>query len=289
MNKVNALKKFFVLRDDCEFDLGLYNNSTIKNNKYCPSTADYLTCFPSRPVNYTFTTPCPYKEGLTILEPNNNVTRICLPNGTWAPTNYIDCIKNVINSVTSGGCHVRNRTNKKHNVTDKYIECDEEISHDNAIYKVMIYANLIGFFITIISVSLAIFIFLSIRSLRCVRNMIHCNMLFTFVVKCTGHIGFYIFILSNETIWESNHVISLFTITFIFYFIILFVKILKFLCVVFNIILNYSLLCSFFWMMIEAVYLITVIVAAYSSNKIKLWWYLIIGWSKYLHYSIFLK
>ena len=49
-------------------------------------------------------------------------------------------------------------------------------------------------------------------------------------------------------------------------------------CVIFNVILNYSLLCSFFWMMIEAVYLITVIVAAYSSNKIKLWWYLIIGW-----------
>jgi len=33
--------------------------------------------------------------------------------------------------------------------------------------------------------------------------------------------------------------------------------------------------------MIEAVYLITVIVAAYSSNKIKLWWYLVIGWGIY--------
>ncbi len=43
----------------------------------------------------------------------------------------------------------------------------------------------------------------------------------------------------------------------------------------FNISWNYSLLASFFWNMIEAVYLITVIVAAYSSNKIKLWWYLV--------------
>lgn len=63
---------------------------------------------------------------------------------------------------------------------------------------------------------------------------------------------------------------------------------LKFLCVVFNLVLNYSLMCSFFWMMIEAVYLITVIVAAYSSNKIKLWWYLIIGWSN-LNSFCFLK
>jgi hypothetical protein len=212
INKVNSLKKYFVLRGDCEFDLGLYDNSTIKNSKYCPSTADYLTCFPSMPVNYTFITPCPYREGLAILEPNNNVTRTCLPNGTWASTNYIDCINNVINSVTSSRCRVKNRTNNTNNATVKYIECDEEMIHDNTIYKVMLYANLIGFFITIISVSIAIFIFLSIRSLRCVRNMIHCNMLFTFVVKCTGHIGFYIFILSNETIWESNHVID-----FIFY------------------------------------------------------------------------
>jgi hypothetical protein len=54
----------------------------------------------------------------------------------------------------------------------------------------------------------------------------------------------------------------------------------KVMCVIFSVILNYSLLCSFFWMMIEAVYLITVIVAAYSSNKIQLWWYLIIGWGE---------
>jgi hypothetical protein len=33
-------------------------------------------------------------------------------------------------------------------------------------------------------------------------------------------------------------------------------------------------------MTIEAMYLITVVVAAYSSNKIKLWWYLIAGWGK---------
>ena len=60
-----------------------------------------------------------------------------------------------------------------------------------------------------------------------------------------------------------------------FNFLFLFQKIF---CTIFNIIWHYSILASFFWMMIEAVYLITVIVAAYSSNKIKLWWYLIIGW-----------
>lgn len=87
--------------------------------------------------------------------------------------------------------------------------------------------------------------------------MIHCNMLATFVLKCSTYIGFYGFVFNNSSlIWNQNH----------------------FMCILYNIFWNYSLLASFFWNMIEAVYLITVIVAAYSSNKIKLWWYLIIGW-----------
>ncbi len=76
----------------------------------------------------------------------------------------------------------------------------------------------------------------------------------------------------------NNYSLFCFVIYFLFF---------KFLCVMFSILLFYSILCSFFWMMIEAVYLITVIVAAYSSNKIKLWWYLIIGWGNFYLMSLF--
>jgi hypothetical protein len=31
-------------------------------------------------------------------------------------------------------------------------------------------------------------------------------------------------------------------------------------------------------MMVEGIYLISVVIAAYSSNKIKLWWFMIFGW-----------
>jgi hypothetical protein len=46
-------------------------------------------------------------------------------------------------------------------------------------------------------------------------------------------------------------------------------------------------MCSFFWMTIEALYLITVIVAAYSANKIRLWWYLITGWGTFFLFTEF--
>jgi hypothetical protein len=34
--------------------------------------------------------------------------------------------------------------------------------------------------------------------------MIHCNMLFTFVLKCTASIGFYIFVLTGGLNDENN-------------------------------------------------------------------------------------
>ena len=57
-------------------------------------------------------------------------------------------------------CRVKHKTLKNES---QYIECDGVENAENRIYQVMSYANLIGFGITIVCVSLAILIFLSIR------------------------------------------------------------------------------------------------------------------------------
>ncbi|CAF1087275.1 unnamed protein product [Brachionus calyciflorus] len=226
--KMVLLEQYFELKSPCPFNLSI----KIKKD-YCQSTADPLSCFPSTPPNSTFYFPCRFKNLQNIA--NISGYRNCKSDGTWASSNYFPCLQYM-----------------------SLVLRNQQIDNDQKIFKLMTICNFIGFSVTIFFVSCAIFVFLSIRSLRCIRNMIHCNMLFTFLFKSTAHIGFYIFILSRkESFWDYNH----------------------FLCIVFNVVLNYSLMCSFFWMMIEAVYLITVIVAAYSSNKIKLWWYLITGWS----------
>lgn len=124
------------------------------------------------------------------------------------------------------------------------------------------------------------FLFLKIRSLRCVRNNIHVNMLSTFMIKCITFIAYHIFARINyEDVSNSSHVrISRIEYQYFFFIELLF----QFMCVILYVIWNYSLLTSFFWMMIEAIYLITLILAVYSSSKIKLWWYLIIGWGNQL-------
>lgn len=243
----------YILRTNCTFPKA----NQFPNQVSCPPTADFLTCFPATRANDTFVSTCPIAHNVS---DTAFLSRLCHSDGTWDSTDYSICHQSLVITTHPLGCRwgLRNSTNQ---TQEKYLDCDKSTgSEDNdddelSFHKFIVFANLFGFSITIIPVTGALFIFLTIRSLRCTRNMIHCNMLLTFVFKCTAHIGLYIFVMTGG-LYDKNNVF----------------------CIIFSITIFYSVLCSFFWMMIEAVYLITVIVAAYSSNKIKLWWYLVIGW-----------
>lgn len=56
-----SLKAYFYLREPCEFQLNVTNGT-----QFCRSTADYLFCFPSVPINTTLTFKCPFKKELQI-------------------------------------------------------------------------------------------------------------------------------------------------------------------------------------------------------------------------------
>ena len=73
----------------------------------------------------------------------------------------------------------------------------------------MAICNVVGFSVTIVCVSVAIGIFASFRSLRCLRNMIHSNMLATFLLKCSTYIAFYVFVFvlsKDDPIAQQNNV-----------------------------------------------------------------------------------
>ena len=70
---MQKLKKYFVLVDKCPFEIGhYYQNETNETNpskvptqikqKYCPTTADPLHCFPTTPQNKTIYFKCPYNQ-----------------------------------------------------------------------------------------------------------------------------------------------------------------------------------------------------------------------------------
>lgn len=191
-----SLTRYFVLRKDCPFELDKYESNS-NGRKFCPSKADYLLCFPSTPANQTVYFKCPYRPDLRMrADAVGNATRHCGPNGTWESTNYALCIKNaVLNQIGCGGQAGKNGS------ASSQLGCEEHNhAQDQYIYKMLALFNFIGFCVTVVFVSFAIFIFLSIRSLRCTRNMIHCNMLFTFMFKSTTNIAFYIYIVTKKHI-----------------------------------------------------------------------------------------
>ena len=68
LKAVRALQKYFLLRDECNFEPNQHHpdHGKLDNNnqaiRYCPSTADYLTCFPSTRANQTLVLKCPFKQ-----------------------------------------------------------------------------------------------------------------------------------------------------------------------------------------------------------------------------------
>lgn len=72
-------KYHFKLRDDCLFDLDQYYELDSSNNQhtdrnlsreqrsqFCPTTADFLLCFPTTPANQTIRFPCPYRDAIVL-------------------------------------------------------------------------------------------------------------------------------------------------------------------------------------------------------------------------------
>lgn len=152
--------------------------SLLKNDSiYCPAKRDNLACYPPTPANTTFIFKCPYQKDTIVKDPLGwliqfsnfllnfdtfyivfcfqvYASRHCNLNGSWGPKNFEACFVN-FNLTTS--CGVLYKIIDENNY-EEFHPCME-----NKFYKWMTFVNLIGFFITIIFVSIAIFIFLSIR------------------------------------------------------------------------------------------------------------------------------
>ena len=151
---------------------------------FCPTTADYLFCFPTTPINSTLYFQCPFNESI-VFDNKVYASRVCLTNGTWSDSRY-------------DMCHVA--------IID-WLKKQREYENNEAwLYRLMADLYFVGFTVTIFSVLLAIFIFLGFRSLRCLRNMIHCNMLATFVLKCSAYISVYLFVKSRNDLVSSQDV-----------------------------------------------------------------------------------
>lgn len=199
---------------ECGEDLTLDDVTTKEG--YCPSTWDKIMCWPSVPTQTLVTKPClPVLYGIHY-DTNQNASRYCNESGQWSKTNYSQCT---------------------------------EIPIERQDFTTIYY---LGYSLSLVALSVAVFIFLFYRELRCLRNTIHTNLMSTYIL--VGLI--WIITITIQVSYQGHVLLCVFTIT----------------------LLQYATLTNFFWMFVEGLYLYMLVVETFAVEAIKLRVYLIIGW-----------
>ncbi|XP_066584113.1 diuretic hormone receptor-like isoform X2 [Prorops nasuta] len=109
-----------------------------------------------------------------------------------------------------------------------------------------------GYSLSLFTLIIAVTIFIYYKELRCLRNNIHANLMFTYIL--------------TDLMWILNTVMHLSTQMDIAT------------CVIVFTLLQYFQLTNFFWMFVEGLYLYLLVVKTFTGENIKLGCYLAIGW-----------
>nr|XP_046920088.1 diuretic hormone receptor-like isoform X2 [Dermatophagoides farinae] len=200
------------------------NQSSSSLGTYCPSAWDGASCWMRTLAGNEAIIPCFSHFNGIKYDTSQNATRMCLPNGTWAErADYDQC--------------------KALNLA---IQIPIENLHTTYIYY-------FGYGLSLLALSIALFIFLYFKDLRCVRNIIHTNLMATYLLIAicwitTDRLHAY----PSPTSQKAS-------------------------CIT-VILLTYLMGTNFFWMFVEGLYLYILVVKTFSIEFVKITNYLIIGW-----------
>uniref|UniRef100_A0A674IDZ3 Corticotropin-releasing factor receptor 1 n=1 Tax=Terrapene triunguis TaxID=2587831 RepID=A0A674IDZ3_9SAUR len=193
----------------------------------CNASIDLIgTCWPRSAVGQLVAHPCPeYLFGVRYNTTNNGY-RECLMNGSWAArANYSQC-QEILDE---------ERKSKLH-------------------YHIAVIINYLGHCVSLGALLLAFVLFMRLRSIRCLRNIIHWNLITAFILR--NATWFVVQLTMNPAVHKSNVAW----------------------CRLVTAAYNYFHVTTFFWMFGEGCYLHTAIVLTYSTDKLRKWMFICIGW-----------
>ncbi|XP_058845883.1 glucagon-like peptide 2 receptor isoform X1 [Acipenser ruthenus] len=224
---------------------------------YCRASFDKFACWPESPPG-NVSVPCPHylpwiKEGGA-----SYLYRICTDNGTWLT--------------------VENSTD----IWRDHSECSELNRHfkqqedKHALLSVLQFIYTIGYSLSLFSLLLAVLILLLLRKLHCTRNYIHINLFASFMFRAVSvlvkdiilHIT-YAKRPTDETGW-------------IYYF----NSEISAACIVTQVSMHYFAGANVFWLLVEGIYLHSLLFTAVLSEKRLLKKYMFIGWGTPVLYVV---
>uniref|UniRef100_A0A8C2KI93 Corticotropin-releasing factor receptor 1 n=1 Tax=Cyprinus carpio TaxID=7962 RepID=A0A8C2KI93_CYPCA len=208
----------------------LWNQTSSPTNStglFCNTSIDGIgTCWPRSSAGEVVSRPCPETFLGVRYNTTNNVYRECLANGTWAKKgNYSQC-QEILNEEKKSKLH----------------------------YHIAVIINYLGHCISLGALLIAFILFMRLRSIRCLRNIIHWNLITAFILR--NATWFVVQLTMNPEVHESNVIW----------------------CRLVTAAYNYFHVTNFFWMFGEGCYLHTAIVLTYSTDKLRKWMFICIGW-----------
>ncbi|KRY01758.1 Corticotropin-releasing factor receptor 1 [Trichinella pseudospiralis] len=209
--------------------------SHIINDK-CPPNFDGFNCWPPISINTSVSLPCP--PDFLIIENDvtfndSVVTRYCNANFTWDAAQYAECLSNYA-ELYSSGMPILNHL------------------------KAMYYIYWIGYTVSFVVLLTSLAIFIKYRSLWCLRNIIHSNLILCFACQCATWIAYSTIvyeIIMKHFLYES----------------------VKY-CFIATILLKYFVTAGFFWMFVEGLYLLVSVRFSFQTHFINYTMCAIIGW-----------
>ncbi|ALC42536.1 Dh44-R1 [Drosophila busckii] len=193
---------------------------------HCPTQFDTILCWPRTPRGTLAVLQCMDELQGIHYDSSKNATRYCYANGSWAPyTNYDACA---------------------------HLQSPETVPEFITIVELPTIIYYIGYALSLVSLTLALIVFAYYKELRCLRNTIHANLFFTYIMSAL----FWILLLSVQISIRSGLSSCIGLVTLFHFF----------------------TLTNFFWMLVEGLYLYMLVVKTFSGDNIRFNIYASIGW-----------
>ncbi|XP_049604325.1 vasoactive intestinal polypeptide receptor isoform X2 [Syngnathus scovelli] len=224
----------------------------------CSGMWDKITCWPNAEVGEVVTIPCPkYLFYFSREIPTRNLSKTCTEDG-WTPISidsYImDCGYNP-NSTVDDDDTVGMATPVA--VVPHYRRRTQCVFLQGDFFDAVKVGYTVGHSVSLISLTVAIIILCLFRKLHCTRNYIHMHLFVSFILKA---IAVFIKDVVLYDVGETDNCHSSLG------------------CKAVVVFFQYGIMASYFWLLVEGLYLHALLTVSFFSERKYFWWYILIGW-----------